>query len=152
MVLVNPVGLVSISYLHLLQIVPRSIIAAIGRRLIPRAAVEFILRYVAYGDPRLPTERDVDEYWAPTQLSGFVNAARAALSEFDWRPLTNDERESLAVPTVVILGTKDRLIRNAGPAARRLPGTAVHDVVGGHCVLEEDPTTVYEIVGDFLRG
>jgi pimeloyl-ACP methyl ester carboxylesterase len=74
------------------------------------------------------------------------------LSEFDWRPLTNGESESLTVPTAVILGTKDRLIRNAGPAARRLPGTAVHDVVGGHCVLEEDPTTVYEIVGDFLRG
>jgi pimeloyl-ACP methyl ester carboxylesterase len=152
LVLVNPVGLVSIAYLHVLQIVPRSFFAAMGGRLVPRAVVEFILRYVAYGDPRLPTERDVDEYWAPTQLSGFMNAARAALSEFDWRPLTNGESESLTVPTAVILGTKDRLIRNAGPAARRLTGTAVHDVVGGHCVLEEDPATVYEIVGDFLAA
>jgi pimeloyl-ACP methyl ester carboxylesterase len=152
LVLVNPVGLVSIAYLHVLQIVPRSIIAAIGRPLIPRVVVDLVLRYVAYGDPTLPTERDVDEYWAPTQLSGFMNAARAALSEFDWRPLTNGESESLTVPTAVILGTKDRLIRGAGPAARRLPGTPVHDVVGGHCVLEEDPATVYEIVGDFLAA
>jgi pimeloyl-ACP methyl ester carboxylesterase len=53
---------------------------------------------------------------------------------------------------VVILGTKDHLIRHAGPAARRLPGTAIHDVVGGHCVLEEDPATVYGIVGDFLAA
>jgi pimeloyl-ACP methyl ester carboxylesterase len=143
---------VSIAYLHLLQIVPRAVIAAIGRRLVPRAAVEFILRYVAYGDPTVPSERDVDEYWAPTQLDGFVNAARSALSEFDWRPLTTAERDSLTVQTVIILGTKDRLIRNAGPAARCLRGTAVHDIVGGHCVLEENPAPVYEIVGDFLAA
>jgi 4,5:9,10-diseco-3-hydroxy-5,9,17-trioxoandrosta-1(10),2-diene-4-oate hydrolase len=150
LVLVNPVGLVSIAYLPLLQVVPRSIIAAIGRRLVPRQAVDFILRYVAYGDPSLPTERDVDEYWAPTQLDGFVNAARSALSEFDWRPLNPVESASLSVPTTIILGTKDRLIRNAGAAARNLPRTAVHDIVGGHCVLEENPARVYQIAADFL--
>ena len=152
LVLVNPVGLVSIAYLHLLQIVPRPLIAAIGRRLVPRRGVDFILRYVAYGDPTQPTERDVDEYWAPTQLDGFVNAARSALSEFDWRPLTAGERDLLTVPTVVILGTKDRLIRNAGPAARALRGTPVHDVDGGHCVLEENPAEVYEIAANFLAA
>lgn len=152
LVLVNPVGLVSIAYLHLLQIAPRSLIAAIGRRLVPRPAVDLILRYVAYGDPTLPTERDVDEYWAPTQLDGFVNAARSGLSEFDWRPLTDAEGDSLEVPTVVILGTRDRLIRNAASAAKRLRGAAAHEIVGGHCVLEENPTQVYEIAGSFLAA
>jgi pimeloyl-ACP methyl ester carboxylesterase len=151
LVLVNPVGLVSIAYLQTLRILPRSVIGAIGHRLVPRRAVDLILRYVAYGDPAQPTERDVDEYWAPTQLPGFVNAARAALGEFDWRPLSRDEAESLAVPTLVILGTKDRLIRNAGAAARGLRGTSVHCVVGGHCVLEENPVEVYDIVENFLN-
>lgn len=152
LVLVNPVGLVSIAYLYLLTIVPRSVVAAVGRRLMPRVALELVLRYVAYGDPSKPTERDVDEYWAPTQLPGFVNAARSALSEFEWRPLAPAEAESLRVPTTVILGTEDRLVRNAAPAARRLRGSVVHEVAGGHCVLEENPSEVYSIVGDFLTS
>jgi pimeloyl-ACP methyl ester carboxylesterase len=152
LVLVNPVGLVSIAYLHSLQVLPRPVVAALGHRLVPRYLVEFILRYVAYGDPKKPTLGDIDEYWAPTQLSGFVNAARSSLSEFEWRPLTVREAESLSVPTVVLLGTKDRLIRNAGPAAERLRHSAVHSVIGGHCVLEENPAEVYEIVGRFLTA
>jgi len=152
LVLVNPVGLVSIAFLHLLEIVPRSLIAAIGRRLVPHSAVDLILRHLAYGDPRQPTERDVDEYWAPTQLEGFVNAARSALSEFDWRPLSDADARSLSVATLVILGTKDRLIRNAASAAERLRGGTVRVVEGGHCVLEENPSVVYELVGDFLAA
>jgi len=152
LVLVNPVGLVSIAYLHLLEIAPRSLIAAIGRRLVPRTVVDLVLRYLAYADPRQPTERDVDEYWAPTQLEGFVNAARSALSEFDWRPLSDAEAQSLTVAALVILGTKDRLIRNAESAAERLRGGTVRMVEGGHCVLEENPAVVYEMVGDFLGG
>jgi pimeloyl-ACP methyl ester carboxylesterase len=152
LVLVNPVGLVSIAYLHLLTIAPRPLIAAIGPRLVPRAVVDLVLRYLAYGDPRQPTERDVDEYWAPTQLEGFVNAARSALSEFEWRPLSHTEAQSLAVPTLAILGTKDRLIRNAKSAAEGLRGGEVRMVEGGHCVLEENPAVVYDLVGDFLAG
>lgn len=152
LVLVNPVGLVPIAYLYLLAILPRSVVAALGRRLMPRAALELILRYIAYGDPSKPAERDVDEYWAPTQLPGFVNAARSALSEFDWWPLAPAEAESLRVPTTVILGTADRLVRNAAPAARRLRGSVVHELAGGHCVLEENPSEVYAIVGDFLAS
>jgi pimeloyl-ACP methyl ester carboxylesterase len=136
--------------LPLLRLLPQSVIATLGERLVPRFGVEFILRYVAYADPSQPTERDIDEYWAPTQLAGFVPAARSALSEFNWRPLSNTEAGSLAMPTVVILGTRDRLIRNAGPAASRLRGSAVHSVDGGHCVLEENPAHVYEIAGNFL--
>lgn len=152
LVLVNPVGLVSVPYLHAFEIFPQSLMAKLGHRMAPRALVEVILRYVAFGDPAGPTARDVDEYWAPTQLSGFVGAARASLSEFEWRALLVDEAASLRVPTTVILGTKDRLIRNAGSAAQRLHGSAVHDVVGGHCVLEENPAEVYSIVGQFLAA
>jgi pimeloyl-ACP methyl ester carboxylesterase len=152
LVLVNPVGLVSIAYLHSLQVLPRAVVAALGHRLVPRYLVEFILRHVAYGDPTKPTVHDVDEYWAPTQLSGFVNAARSALSEFDWRPISVGDVESLSVRTAVLLGTKDRLIRNAARPASRLRDAVVHSVRGGHCVLEENPAEVYEIVGKFLTG
>ena len=152
LVLVNPVGLGPIDYLPILRLVPRTFFAIVGERLVPRFVVEFILRYVAYADPTQPTQGDVDEYWAPTQLPGFVSAARAAIGEFDWRPLSDGDAGSLTVPTVVILGTQDRLIRAAGSGAARLRGAAVHSVSGGHCVLEENPATVYQIAGDFLAG
>jgi pimeloyl-ACP methyl ester carboxylesterase len=114
--------------------------------------VEFLLRHVAYGDPTKPTDRDVDEYWAPTQLPGFVPAARLALSEFEWGPLTDSEAESLSVPSAVILGMNDRLIRDAGPAAKRLLSTEVYSVAGGHSALEENPGEVYVIATDFLTA
>ena len=152
LVLVSPVGLVPIAYLHALQIVPRSVVTSFGRRLAPRYFIEFLLRHVAYGDPTRPTERDVDEYWAPTQLPGFVPAARLALSEFEWGPLSDSEAESLRVPTAVILGMNDRLIRDAGPAAKRLRSTEVYSVGGGHSALEENPGEVYVIVADFLTA
>ena len=78
----------------------------------PRWLIRFILRRIAYGDPTIVTERDVDEYWAPTQLPGFVRAARAALSEFDWSAATDEEASRLAVPTLVVLGRRDRLVPN----------------------------------------
>jgi pimeloyl-ACP methyl ester carboxylesterase len=152
LVLVSPVGLVPIAYLHALQVLPRSVVGSFGRRLAPRSFVEFLLRHVAYGDPAKPTDRDVDEYWAPTQLPGFVPAARLALSEFEWGPLTNSQAESLSVPSAVILGTNDRLIRDAVPAARRLGNTEVYSVVSGHSALEENPGEVYIIVADVLTA
>jgi pimeloyl-ACP methyl ester carboxylesterase len=152
LVLVSPVGLVPLAYLHALQLLPRSVVASFGRRLAPRSFVEFLLRYVAYGDPAKPTDRDVDEYWAPTQMPGFVPAARLALSEFEWGPLTNSQAESLSVPSAVILGTNDRLIRDAVPAARRLGNTEVYSVVSGHSALEENPGEVYIIVADVLTA
>jgi pimeloyl-ACP methyl ester carboxylesterase len=152
LVLVSPVGLVPIAYLHALQVVPRSVVASFGRRLAPRPFVEFLLRHVAYGDPTKPTDRDVDEYWAPTQLPGFVPAARLALSEFEWGPLTDSEAESLSVSSAVILGTNDRLIRDAVPAARRLRSSEVYSVVAGHSALEENPGEVYIIVADVLTA
>jgi hypothetical protein len=33
-----------------------------------------------------------------------------------------------------------------------LRGATVHSIVGGHCVLEENPGPVYRIAGDFLSA
>ncbi|MFI5228165.1 MAG: alpha/beta fold hydrolase [Gemmatimonadales bacterium] len=150
--LINPSGLVPIPLLALGRVFPRRIVAALDKRLMPRWAVRGVLRRLAYADPDRTTERDVDEYWAPTQLDGFVAAARSALSEFDWRPLTQREAAALKVPSVVILGREDRLVRDAAAAARRLAGSTLHVLDGGHCVNEELPDAAYEIIGSFCRS
>jgi pimeloyl-ACP methyl ester carboxylesterase len=152
LVLINPTGLVSLAFLGPLRLSPRHLLAAVGKKLVPRFTIGLILRHLAYGNAALITERDVDEYWAPTQLRGFVYAARSALSEFDWTPLTDREAQSLAVPSMVILGAADRLIHNGVRAAERIRGTTVHMLDGGHCIHEEQPDECYRLIGDFARA
>ncbi|HEY7395474.1 MAG TPA: alpha/beta hydrolase [Gemmatimonadaceae bacterium] len=148
--LVNPSSLVTIPWTNAMRIIPRVAMNVAGERLIPRRLVALILRRMAYGDASKVSTRDIDEYWAPTQIPGFARALRGAIAEFDWRPLTTSEAASLAVPSVVILGLQDHVIRSARGAAERLNGAQVFSLPGGHCVHEEDPDTVYPLIADFL--
>lgn len=149
-VLINPSGLVPLRFLPIVRLMPQVVVSALGRRFVPRWAVRFTLCHIAYGNPAIVSERDVDEYWSLTQLPGYAAAARAVLSEFDWRPVSNAQAESLAAPALVILGRADRLIANTERAARRLRGARVRSMAGGHCVHEEKPAEVYRVIGDFF--
>jgi len=151
LVLINPTGLVPLRFLPLIRMLPRALTRLMDGQLAPRLMVSFILRRLAYGDPRMVTERDVDEYWSPTQLPGAIRAARAALSEFDWRPVSDAEASGLATPSMVILGRADRLIGNNEASARRLPGAAVQCLPGGHCVHEEHPRDAYRLIAEFVN-
>jgi pimeloyl-ACP methyl ester carboxylesterase len=110
-----------------------------------------ILRRIAYGDPRLVTERDIDEYWSPTRLPGFAHAAHATLVELDWTPVPDSAAAAFAVPSLVLLGDDDHLIHTPRATALRLRGARVESVPGGHCAHEEHPELVYEMVGAFIR-
>jgi pimeloyl-ACP methyl ester carboxylesterase len=136
----------------LLRIVPPDVMHLLGRRAVPRAMITFILRHIAYSDASLVSERDIDEYWAPTQLPGFVFAATSALAEFDWTPVSDDVAGALAVPAAVLLGTRDRLIHNDARAVSRLRGAATFELPGGHCVHEEQPEAAYQLIGEFIAG
>ncbi|HEV8446767.1 MAG TPA: alpha/beta hydrolase [Gemmatimonadaceae bacterium] len=151
LVLVSPVGIVPVAFLSLPRLMPRAIAARVEGLLVPRWEAGWILRHIAYGDPSRATERDVDEYWAPTQLPGFTLAARASAEEFDWRPLGASQLERLAVPSLVILGRKDRLIRDAGAAASQIPRAAVHELDAGHVAHEECPGETHQLVASFLN-
>jgi len=150
--LISPTNLVTIPLLTVPKLAPRLIARLLGRRLVPRVGIELLLRWVAYGNASMVTEEIVDEYWAPTQFPGYVNAARSCLSEFDWSPLRREKAAGLAVPTVVMLGTQDRLTRDAGGAARLLRGASVHELAAGHCVHEELPERAYEIIARHLTA
>jgi pimeloyl-ACP methyl ester carboxylesterase len=148
--LINPTGLSRVPYLDLLQYSPTFLLDAIGRHLVPRWSVAWILTRLAYGDASLVTERDVDEYWAPTQLAGFVHAARASITEFDWSVLSDAEASSLSVDTLVFLGERDRLLRTSREQALRLRNARVERVPGGHCANEEHPDIVYGALAEFI--
>lgn len=150
LVLINPTGLVPLRFLPIVRMLPRSVADWADRRLVPRQVVTFILRRLVYADASKVSEHDVDEYWAPTQLPGYVGAARAALSEFDWTRVSDELAGSLAVPTLVLLGAQDRLVTNTERAARRLNGAEVHSLPGGHCVHEENPRESYPLIAELV--
>lgn len=152
LVLINPVGLVRIRIAEAMRLAPRGVAKWLGPTLVPRWVAGAVLKYLAYGDASLVTEHDIDEYWAPTQLPGYVHAARAALSEFGFSPLPREELAAIRTRTLVMLGQQDRLVRGARCAASRIPGAAVHDLYGGHCVHEEHPGVAYGLMARFLSG
>ena len=129
--LINPTELVAIPALRAMRAAPRRVVEWLGERLVPRWLVKLILEHIAFADISRIAPRDVEEYWAPTQIPGFVRAARRSVAEFDWTPLSDERIASLSVPTTVVLGTEDRLIRHARPAALRLAGADVRELTGG---------------------
>lgn len=150
--LINPTELVPIAALRAVRVFPRPVVEALGERTVSRRLTKLVLEHLAFGDAARVTARDVDEYWATTQIPGYIRAVRRTASEFDWRPISGEQARSLKVPTVVVLGTRDRLVRHARPAALRLAGALVREVEGGHCVHEERPREVYEIISGFLAS
>ena len=140
LVMVSPVGFSGLPGLSLLRIVTPAPLAPIAPRIASRSLVRALLRTVN-GNLRRITERDVDEYWAPTQFPEFARAMRQLLHEFNWRmPFV-----PLPVPTLLVTGTHDRLLlsRHAESYTRLMP-LMKHVVVqnAGHVVYDEAATTV----------
>jgi pimeloyl-ACP methyl ester carboxylesterase len=145
LVLINPACFGNV---RLLPLVPRWIVDRAHRRV--------------YGDPGSITAEDIDQYWAPSQFPGYAPAMRRLLHEFTWaRPPVSamlERLRALAPPTsppLVVLGTRDRVVRDARPyaAALRKAGARLEiysSVGGGHAVNEERPREVLALVTAFL--
>ena len=161
LVLVNPA---CFGHVHLLPLARRAspeVVEPVLAKLVPRWIVDRAHRRV-YGDPSLITAEDVDQYWAPSQFPGYAPAMRRLLHEFTWaRPAVStmvQRLRTLAPPTsppLVVLGTRDRLVRDARPyaAALRKAGAPLEiysSVGGGHALNEERPREVVALVTAFL--
>jgi pimeloyl-ACP methyl ester carboxylesterase len=117
-----------------------------------RWTISLVLRF-AYGRWRGFTSRDVDEYWAPTQFRETVLAARAMAHEFTWSPQPAERLATLRLPTLVVFGTRDRLVpaRSAERLVRALPEVRLELIEGaGHVTPEEAPERVNGLLLDFL--
>lgn len=150
--LFGPVGLGEVS--HAREIAPflPKIPMALAAMLVPREIIEIVQRRV-YGKIGWFTDRDVDEYWAPTQFPSVVQATLQMLSEFDWKVLTPAVLAQIAVPALVVFGTLDGTVHPDGAA--RLVEAMPHGRLewiegGGHVVMEEVPGVVNRLLLDFL--
>jgi pimeloyl-ACP methyl ester carboxylesterase len=161
LVLVNPACFGHVHLLPLARHASPKVVEPVLARLVPRWVVGRAHRRV-YGDPALITEEDIDQYWAPSQFPGYAPAMRRLLHEFTWsRPPVSamaQRLRALAPPTsppLAVLGTRDRLVRDARPyaAALRKAGAPLEiyaSVGGGHAVNEERPREVLALVSAFL--
>ena len=154
LVLFGPVGFGDISpaqaYVPFVPPLPGALLA----NLIPRRLVDVIQRRV-YGKLGWFTERDVDEYWAPTQFSPVVAAQVQMLREFDWAPLEEHALAMLDTPTLVVFGTRDRTVRpvHAARLVAAMPAARLRWIEdGGHTVMEEVPHDVNAMIISFLKG
>jgi len=161
LVLVNPACFGNVRLLPLAQRASPKVVEPVLSRLVPRWIVDRAHRRV-YGDPTRITTEDIDQYWAPSQFPGYAPAMRRLLHEFTWtRPSVSVMVQRLRTlppptsPPLVVLGTRDRLVRDARSyaAALRKAGAPLEiyaSVGGGHAVNEERPQEMLALVTAFL--
>lgn len=129
-------------------------VGELATALVTREMVEIVQRRVQ-GKLGWFTDRDVDEYWAPTQFPSLVRAQVQMLREFSWDPLTPAELVAITVPTLVVFGTLDRTVKPvlAADQAARLPNGRIEWIEGGgHVVMEEVPERTNALLVEFLAS
>lgn len=151
LVLAAPIGITSVELPRIGHWLTPRFTDRFARFLTPRLLTDLLLRWT-YGDPGRVTERDIDEYWAPSQFPDYYRAARALLGEFDWNALDARQLASLGHESLVILSTADRLIRGAESAVTSIPQAKLVELEGaGHLGVEECPEEFNRAVRSFLE-
>lgn len=152
LVLCGSVGLGHVRLVGIAQHVLRAAGGLIPAR-VPRPVVELALRS-SYGDPSLPSARDVDEYHAPASDPAFGRAQLATLREMDWSVFAPADMARLVMPVLVLFGTRDAVVEASGAEglARHAPDARVTWVPGaGHIPVEESPDFVNAAIIGFLQ-
>ena len=158
-VLVNPANLGRVRMQPLARLASPPLVERVLHRLVPRWIVARAHR-LAYGDADLITQRDEDEYWAPSQFPSYSRAMRRLLHEFTWERLPVGvmaaRLRTLRRAPLVVLGRRDNLVLDArtyaeGLRAGGVPLELVEIEEGGHAVNEELPDRVIPVVLEFLR-
>jgi pimeloyl-ACP methyl ester carboxylesterase len=119
---------------------------------VTRTTIELVLRFASGGWTR-PRRRDVDQYWAPSQFDEYAKACRACAHSFNWKAAPATVLRSLRVPTLVISGTRDRIVFGALQRAQLIPMARIVSIrKAGHIVLQESSERVNAELIDFLRS
>lgn len=145
-----PVGFAGVRGLKLFKFMTSAPIAPLLPSLAIRSLFKTILKLV-YGRTRPISEREVDEFWAPTQFPSFARAIRELLHTFDWeRPFPE-----LSMPWMTIVGSRDLVCdpRDISRYAGRngnAPSAILPDV--GHVIFDENPELVNGLLMSFFGG
>lgn len=148
--LMAPVGFAGVAGIEVVKaLTPGALLPLMpffARRTVVRAML-----VVAYGTLGRASERDVDEFWAPTQFAGFTVALRHLLHEFTWDAPFPD----IALPLMTIVGSRDHLSPARDAQLHSPPGRPAQCIVvndAGHVLMSESPALVNAALADFFRA
>jgi pimeloyl-ACP methyl ester carboxylesterase len=124
----------------------------LARLALRRSVVALGLR-ILYRENGLVDDRNIDEYWAPSQFSGFVPAMRALLERFRWSRFTPEELARVGIPCLLVRGGRDPIIDRPKNPVRLPPGSRELVIEhAGHLPHDEAPGAVNAALLEFLSS
>jgi pimeloyl-ACP methyl ester carboxylesterase len=108
--LVNPVGFGPMPHVSFARIIAWRPVAQLLPSPLPSRLVRIPVS-VVYGNIGKPSDRDVEEYRAPTQFREFLIASTYLLRFFDWRVLSDKSLSQVRERSAVVVGELDRVVR-----------------------------------------
>ncbi|MDQ6690053.1 MAG: alpha/beta hydrolase [Gemmatimonadota bacterium] len=151
--LLSPVGLKGVPLMWLYRALTPKLLTSVIRLIKPRVIVKLALKRV-YGQRATFTERDVEEFLAPSQFPEYALAMRELLHNYDWTAAKNRPLRPLDLPAIGVWGALDHLMPDDGmgvyvPILPRLVLRAIPDA--GHIIPEETPDEVNAALLALLR-
>ncbi len=142
--LLSPVGLNGVPLMWLYHVLTPKLLTPILRMIKPRLIVKLALRR-AYGRRAHFTERDVEEFLAPSQFPEYALAMRELLHNYDWTAGKSRRLNTLDLPATGVWGSLDHMMPDDGmgvylPLLPRVVLRAIPDA--GHIIPEETPDEV----------
>ena len=138
--LISPVGTSGLRFLWLVRLVSPRISIPFWRLLNTRWMTRFFL-WLAYGDLASPEDREVEQYWAPSQFPEFTTAIRHLLHELNWGPIYIGGLDAHNIPILLLTGSRDHLCRKRTIDHIRKSLRCDAQVIegAGHLVISEAP-------------
>ena len=150
--LISPVGLTGVTLMWLYRALTPGFLTPLVQRIKPRLIVKMAMKRV-YGKRSRFTERDVEEFLAPSQFPEFSLAMRHLLHQYDWNAAKHQRLAVVDLPAAGVWGTIDHLMPDDGMGIylSLIPRIVLHSIVdGGHLITQETPDEVNSALLEML--
>ena len=151
--MLSPVGLKGVPLMRLYRFLTPAALTPLIRKIKPRVIVTLALMRV-YGKRAHFTQRDVEEYLAPSQFPNFALAMRELLHNYDWNAAEGHQLARVDLPAAGAWGTRDHLMPEDGMGVyvSLMPKVVLRAISdAGHIITEETPDEVNELLIALLR-
>ena len=151
--LLSPVGLTGLPRLRIYRAITPDFLSPVIRHVRSRLIVRAALHRV-YGKRASFSDRDVEEFLAPSHLPGYAVAMRELLHGYDWMAAQTRELATLDLPAVGVWGTLDHMMPPDGMGiySRLLPRIVLRPIKdAGHIIPQETPGEVNTALLEMLR-
>jgi len=151
--MLSPVGLKGVPLMQLYRFLTPAALTPLIRMINPRVVVTLALIRV-YGKRAHFTQRDVEEYLAPSQFPNFALAMRELLHNYDWNAADGRRLARVDLPAVGVWGSLDHMMPDDGMGiyVSLVPQVVLRAISdAGHIITEETPDEVNEVLIALLR-